>query len=98
MREPSSLFGATLQGIQSKFYGMGLMYALNSRISFKQQWADEPDRANVRLVSSHTSVSPSILSVLQGQVFVLSSRPTAKNEIQVDVETETYVQVCRGLE
>ncbi|KAL7421248.1 hypothetical protein Q5752_004133 [Cryptotrichosporon argae] len=31
---PSSLFGATLQGIQSKFYGIGLMYALNSRINF----------------------------------------------------------------
>ena len=34
---PASLFGAALQGIQGKFYGLGLMYSLNSRITFKSQ-------------------------------------------------------------
>ena len=45
-QEPSSLFGSTLQGIQPKFYAMGLMYALNQRVSFRTQLAtdaDEPD-------------------------------------------------------
>jgi len=37
---PSSLLGAFLQGVQSKFYAIGLMYALNSRINFQQAAAD----------------------------------------------------------
>jgi hypothetical protein len=37
--EPSSLFGSTLQGIQPKFYVLGLMYTLNQRVNFRAQWA-----------------------------------------------------------
>jgi len=39
--EPSSLFGSTLQGIQPKFYVLGLMYTLNQRVNFRAQWATD---------------------------------------------------------
>lgn len=35
VQTPASLLGSTLQGIQSKLYTVGLMYSLNSRVSFK---------------------------------------------------------------
>jgi hypothetical protein len=44
---PSSLLGAFLQGIQSKFYAVGLMYALNSRIKFQQLAQGETATAGV---------------------------------------------------
>ncbi|ORX39034.1 hypothetical protein BD324DRAFT_679539 [Kockovaella imperatae] len=73
VQTPSSLFGSTLQGIQPKLYAVGLMYALNARITFQQQWVGDKDRTG-------------------GQVFAMSNRPTQKTQLQVDVETETYVQ------
>jgi hypothetical protein len=81
---PSSLLGAFLQGIQSKFYAVGLMYALNSRINFQQAAADT-QTAGVRWSLPFQIIRADS----QGQVFALSNRgPT---QIQVDVET--YVQV-----
>ncbi|AFR96011.2 hypothetical protein C343_04125 [Cryptococcus neoformans C23] len=35
VQTPASLLGSTLQGIQSKLYTVGLMYSLNSRVSFR---------------------------------------------------------------
>ncbi|ORY26229.1 hypothetical protein BCR39DRAFT_470528, partial [Naematelia encephala] len=54
---PSSLFGSTLQGIQPKFYAMGLMYALNSRISFQQRFVGDGDRSGVSLTCAHFSIA-----------------------------------------
>lgn len=41
VRESASLFGSTLEGIQSKFYVVGLMYALNARFNLKRGDSDD---------------------------------------------------------
>ena len=48
-KEPSSLFGSTLQGIQPKLYAMGLMYALNSRVSFRAEAKDDEETVSFPL-------------------------------------------------
>lgn len=47
VQTPASLLGSTLQGIQSKLYTVGLMYSLNSRVSFKS--ANESGFNSVRM-------------------------------------------------
>lgn len=54
--EPSSLFGSTLQGIQPKFYVLGLMYTLNQRVNFRAQWATDSEEP----VSGTPSPTPDI--------------------------------------
>ena len=103
VRTPSSLFGATMQGIQPKFYAMGLMYALNARVTFQQKWVGDNDRT----VSGRVSpVSVQNVDYSKGPVFAMSNRPSQKTQLQtaleVEVETQTYVQVsyfrhCRML-
>ena len=93
VKTPSSLFGSTLQGIQPKFYALGLMYALNARITFQQQFVSDNTGVSSRL---HTS-SGFDANSCQGQVFAMSNRPTQKTQLQVDVETETYVQTSSNV-
>lgn len=47
VQTPASLLGSTLQGIQSKLYTVGLMYSLNSRVSFRS--ANESGFNSVRM-------------------------------------------------
>lgn len=47
-KEPSSLFGSTLQGIQPKLYAMGLMYALNQRVAMEDE-KDETETVSFQL-------------------------------------------------
>ena len=69
---------------------MGLMYALNSRIAFQHQFVGDNDQTGV---SAFLLLPLLWLMYYQGQVFAMSTRPQQKTEIQIDVETETYVQV-----
>ncbi|RSH95326.1 hypothetical protein EHS25_000413 [Saitozyma podzolica] len=73
VRTPSNLLGAMFQNMQIKLYAMGLMYSLNSRITFQQQSVADDKTAG-------------------GQVYAMSSRHNPRTEIQVTMETETYVQ------
>ncbi|KAK1922535.1 hypothetical protein DB88DRAFT_512054 [Papiliotrema laurentii] len=54
--EPASLFGSTLQGIQPKLYAMGLMYALNQRVTFRSTLKeDDPSGNQVYALSGRPS-------------------------------------------
>ena len=90
-----------MQGIQPKFYACGLMYALNARITFQQQWVGDTHQSGV----SCPFLAPFglLLSDHKEQVFAMGNRPTQKTQLQVEVGTETFVQVspislsiCRG--
>ncbi|KIR72205.1 hypothetical protein I310_04259 [Cryptococcus deuterogattii CA1014] len=75
VQTPASLLGSTLQGIQSKLYTVGLMYSLNSRVSFKS--------------ANKSGFNNSVLS--KGQVFAMTGRrDNATNDIHVDVETYVH--------
>ncbi|ORX37665.1 hypothetical protein BD324DRAFT_578511 [Kockovaella imperatae] len=74
---PASLLGGMLEGIQCKLYAVGLLYALNVRVTLQQRFIGDNETK-------------------QGQVFAMSNRPTQKTQLQIDVETETHVQVSIG--
>ncbi|KAK4687635.1 hypothetical protein P7C73_g2474, partial [Tremellales sp. Uapishka_1] len=75
-RQNDSLVGVTLAAVQSKFYGVALMYVLNSRADLGQPSG----------------------SAGSGQVFGVASRSgRGRPQVQVNVETETYITGAEGL-
>ena len=71
---PSSLLGGFLEGVQAKVYAVGLMYALNVRVTLQQRYVDN-DGTKVSSISSQ-NIS---LQVPVPPMLWLTPRPRVKS-------------------